>query len=163
LSYRKAKGDFAGIIRVNASPANAADIETLAQNLVRDFRDDGRFLTFIRPVGKWGGSNDDDLAVLDQLKYGQLEHLFYSIVPESMHGKVDTEVCYAAKPNQLLVYPDGRLGKCTVGLHDELNDIGRIEDDGSIQVDSVKFSYWSRGLRTGDASQQACPYWAAAE
>lgn len=163
LSYRKATGNFTGVIRVNASPTNADDIGQLAENIGKDFGDDPRFKTFIRPVGKWGGTNDDDLAVLDRKTYREIEESFYRVVRDTMHWKIDTELCYAAMPNHLLVYPDGRLGKCTVGLHDALNDIGRIREDGAILVDSEKFSFWSRGLMTGNEKQKACPYWAPGE
>jgi uncharacterized protein len=162
LSYRNAVGNFTGIIRVNASPANSDDICQLAQNIVTDFEGYANFKTFIRPVGRWGGANDDHLAVLDRAAYKRIEDAFYRIVPDAMHFQVETDLCYAARPNQLLVYPDGTLGKCTVGLHDDLNKVGHIQDDGSLVIDSQKFSFWSRGLITGDAGQKACPYWAKA-
>jgi uncharacterized protein len=162
LSYRNAKGNFTGIIRVNASPSNADDIGELAENIAADFERCPNFKTFIRPVGRWGGPNDHDLAVLDRSAYISVEDAFYRIIPEAMHYQVETDLCYAARPNQLLVYPDGRLGKCAVGLHDDLNEVGHIQEDGSIIIDSQKFSFWSRGLVTGDAGQKACPYWAKA-
>ena len=161
LGYREVQGKFIGLVRVNAAPSNAQDVAKLAQNIARDFGRDERFRVFIRPVGKWGGQKDEDLAVLDAISYDILEREFYSHIPDHMKWNADSEVCYAAMPNHLLLYPDGRLGKCTVGLHDDINDIGRVLNDGSISIDAKKFSFWSRGIRNGNKEQKACPYWAS--
>lgn len=70
---------------------------------------------------------------------------------------VSQYVCYATKPNSLLVRSDGALAKCTVALKDGRNAIGRIHADGSIQTDSDKLRAWARGLASLDPGELACP------
>jgi len=66
-------------------------------------------------------------------------------------------VCYATKPNSLLVRSDGALAKCTVALTDGRNAIGRIHPDGTIETNSDKLKIWSRGLGSLDPTELACP------
>jgi uncharacterized protein len=66
-------------------------------------------------------------------------------------------ICYAARANSLLIRSDGRIGKCTVALNDDRNTIGKICEDGTIEVDNHKLRPWLRGLDTLDASSLACP------
>jgi uncharacterized protein len=66
-------------------------------------------------------------------------------------------VCYAAKPNQLLIRADGRLGKCTVALSSERNVVGRIETDGRVKLDADRMQFWTRGFLSGDPVELGCP------
>jgi uncharacterized protein len=51
-------------------------------------------------------------------------------------------ICYAAKPNSLLVRADGRIGKCTVALTDDRNTIGRLNEDGTLTLDNDALRPW---------------------
>ena len=66
-------------------------------------------------------------------------------------------ICYAAKANSLLIRSDGRIGKCTVALDDDRNTIGRICEDGTIELDNLKLRPWLRGLDDLSVSALACP------
>lgn len=159
LHAKNIKTNFAAIIRVNASPLNANEIIHLVNDLISDFSEDSRFKVFLRPVGKWGGSNDDKLDTLNTKDFNSLNNIFNCTLPERMKYPESTfKVCYAALPNHLLIYPDGSLGKCTVGIHDDVNKVGKINSDGSISANYKLLSYWSRGLLSKDSGQLACPY-----
>lgn len=67
-------------------------------------------------------------------------------------------ICYAAKANSLLIRADGRVGKCTVALSDSRNDIGTLQEDGTIRIDQARLLPWIRGLQTLDVDELACPY-----
>lgn len=66
-------------------------------------------------------------------------------------------ICYASRPNSLLIRADGRIGKCTVAFDNPANDVGRLRDDGSIQLDNGRLRSWIRGLDNLDAGALACP------
>lgn len=66
-------------------------------------------------------------------------------------------ICYASKPNSLLIRSNGRIGKCTVALYDERNDIGCLQPDGRIEVFQDKFRAWIRGIEDLDLDTLACP------
>jgi len=70
---------------------------------------------------------------------------------------VSPYICYAAKPNSLLIRADGRIGKCTVALDDDRNTIGRINEDGSLTLDNGLLRPWIRGLGELDPQALACP------
>lgn len=66
-------------------------------------------------------------------------------------------ICYASKPNHLLIRSNGRIGKCTVALNDDRNDIGWINPDGTVEVDQGKTRMWYRGLESLDLTDLGCP------
>lgn len=66
-------------------------------------------------------------------------------------------ICYAAKANSLLIRANGRVGKCTVALSDDRNDIGKLNADGTVTIDNAKLRPWLRGITTLDPSELGCP------
>jgi hypothetical protein len=67
-------------------------------------------------------------------------------------------VCYAAKPNHILVRPNGRLAKCTSALGRGDNDVGVLKPDGTLEIDPDKALAWSFGFQSGRADHLACPF-----
>ncbi|PPU93786.1 hypothetical protein XalbCFBP2523_04890 [Xanthomonas albilineans] len=70
---------------------------------------------------------------------------------------LDGYICYAAKPNSLMIRANGRIGKCTVALNDDRNDLGKLHADGTIEVANDKLRLWMNGF--SDLSEQSlgCP------
>lgn len=66
-------------------------------------------------------------------------------------------ICYAAKPNNLIIRANGRVGKCTVALDDERNDLGYLDANGRLVLDHEKHKLWYRGLETLDINTVNCP------
>jgi uncharacterized protein len=66
-------------------------------------------------------------------------------------------ICYAARPNSLMVRADGRIGKCTVVLDDPRNDIGFLVDDGTMNIDHEKLRVWFEGYRDMSDKFLSCP------
>lgn len=66
-------------------------------------------------------------------------------------------ICYASKPNSLAIRANGRIGKCTVALSDDRNDLGYLDDDGSVIINNSKLHPWIRGLETLDEKTVGCP------
>lgn len=66
-------------------------------------------------------------------------------------------ICYAAKPNSLIVRANGRIGKCTVALSDQRNDLGYLSDEGELVLNEKKLHPWIRGLETLDTDLVGCP------
>jgi uncharacterized protein len=69
----------------------------------------------------------------------------------------DSVICYASKANSLLIRSNGRIGKCTVAFDDERNDLGKLQSDGSINIDNKKLQHWIRGLGTLESDATGCP------
>lgn len=66
-------------------------------------------------------------------------------------------ICYATKPNNILLRANGRIGRCTVALNDERNDVGYMDDDGLLVLNQAKLTPWFRGLGTLDETTIGCP------
>lgn len=67
-------------------------------------------------------------------------------------------ICYAAKPNSLIIRADGSIGKCTVLLDDPRNHVGRLNSDGTLTMDSgLVSSVWMRGFVSRDPKELGCP------
>ena len=66
-------------------------------------------------------------------------------------------ICYAGKANSLLIRANGRVGKCTVAFHDDRNDLGYLDDDGTVRIDNDKLRPWIRGLGSLDPEDTGCP------
>jgi uncharacterized protein len=66
-------------------------------------------------------------------------------------------ICYAGKPNSLLIRSNGRIGKCTVAFDDDRNDVGYLNLDGSVVINNEKYQHWIRGLGTLESEITGCP------
>jgi uncharacterized protein len=117
-----------------------------------------------KPVGNWGGPNSDQLAVLgrqqgQELAAGLREQ--WSAARGGPSRRPQTEetpyVCYAARPNSLVVRADGHVGKCTVMLQDKRNRIGTLREDGRLELEAGRLAPWMRGFRSFDAGALSCP------
>ena len=77
---------------------------------------------------------------------------------DESHAENDSfEICYAAKPNSLIIRPDGRIAKCTVAFNHEANHVGNITTDGQILINQHKINFWTRGFAGGDVQYLTCP------
>jgi uncharacterized protein len=156
----------------------------LVENLAKEFGRDHRFrLDFqhLRDMGGPGGS-----TITNGLSYAEVTALSSELtdlyrrvsglapereraaaaapIGESASGRRAEDIsadepyiCYAAKPNSLLIRANGRVGKCTVALSDERNDIGHLNRDGTVTIDNEKLRPWIRGLATLNADLLSCP------
>jgi uncharacterized protein len=131
------------------------------------FGDDPRFEMFLKPLSRYGGPNDADLSLLsgdeDWMRFADLQACVAGArapeIPRSSgppavgHG----EICYAARGNHFVVRSDGRLCKCTIILDDPRNQVGRLREDGTVEVSAAAMEPWLRGLWSGRESELVCP------
>jgi uncharacterized protein len=159
LSIRDGSVDAHILLRVHLTPGNL-DVMPAFLTQVRDtFLDDRRFRVFLKRVVRLGGADDASMEVLDaeDKRIAALEEIVLS------DGRGESlfepeQVCYAARANSLMVRADGRLGKCTVGLSEPGNTVGRLLPDGSLEVDTPRFRRWLQGWESRDPELTACPY-----
>jgi uncharacterized protein len=160
IGLRDSAVDCAICLRVHVHPKNVSPVRDLASRLRRQFGGDPRFTVIFRPVEALGGPNDEHMEIfahdaeLDAL-LGDLAGSAGDLLSEDNH--LDDYICYAARPNSLVVRADGRLGKCTVALQDPRNSIGHINPDGSLAIDQARLRPWLADLSTRDASFLECP------
>jgi len=151
--------DFHIIIRTNYNYDSLDDQHEFFEFIAKAF--DNRFSVYFEPIKKLGGKNDCDLIVVndieqvaattyllrDAIKLGLRNDTYESFI--SPCGKV----CYAANPNSFVVDYDGTLKKCTLVIDDDRNNIGTLNEDGTINIDFKKHARW---VSDGYISGKSC-------
>jgi len=125
------------------------------------FKDDPRFKLFFRPLSCLGGANDRSLPVFNNVDakrnikmlsdYMQQRKISYKTLDDAI------SLCYAAKPNCFVLRASGIINKCTVALENEQNQVGHINVDGSLMINTKTFLRWARGLESGRDDELLCP------
>ena len=69
-----------------------------------------------------------------------------------------TKICYASRANSFVIRADGRIGKCTVALDNDVNDVGYLRSDGTMEITNARFRKWLENLLLGDEQGAHCPF-----
>jgi len=176
VATRASRQEFEILIRIHVRRDNHRSLDTLLENVARTFGNDRRYsLDFehLRDLGGDGGKSVDRPLSLAELREIAVDlRARYDVLVSREHGAATRAlepeqtvsasaigevkgaaaagatpyICYAAKPNSLLIRADGRIGKCTVALNDDRNTIGSINEDGSVTIDNALLRPWLRGL-----------------
>ncbi|KUF19340.1 radical SAM protein [Streptomyces silvensis] len=146
-------------LRVHLTPANLPEMpEFLA--LIRDtFLADTRFSVHLKAVERLGGPHDKTMDIVDKSTRSRVIADLREILRTERRTATtpDAPVCYAARPNSLMIRADGRLGKCTVSLNDPANDLGVLRPDGTLEFHDGRLAPWLRGWQSGNENNLACP------
>ncbi|MGQ7887400.1 radical SAM protein [Paenibacillus sp. WC2504] len=159
LDIRDSDQKFTIKLRIHLDYDKVSNIEPLIRELREHFVDDPRFTIMLKPLAKLGGKNDANMDVISRQDESTiLEELYLRLYGHKVeHEFLKDYVCYAAKPNSLIIRSDGSLGKCTVALNDSRNAIGQLLSNGTIQVNQQLLQNWTRGISNNDRSELACP------
>jgi uncharacterized protein len=161
LALRELDRDFTITIRVHVDRTNAGAIPQFIDQCAAEFGGDARFEMFIRGLSRLGGPNDADLSIFEKEEgeavYEELRGYARSRRLRTMSALSSDYVCYAARANSFVVRANGRLNKCTVALEHPNNQVGRIREDGTVEIDPSKMVQWMRGVRSGNAKELKCP------
>lgn len=166
-AVKEVDDQFEITIRVNFDDSNLEETPKLIEFLKDSFAEDNRFGVLFRPVGRWGGENNDDLPVCSRIV---ANHKIWEFSDDAVSKGIGLSpmvsgslmpsgsVCYAAKPHSLVVGSNGQLYKCTVSLEEERNHVGKIHEDGSLDLDYDKIALWVTSGEETDSVCQSCFY-----
>jgi uncharacterized protein len=150
------------LLRIHLTPDNLPVMPDFLLQIRETFLEDKRFTVLLKPVERLGGPNDATMEVVPQAtRPGILAHLEGILVDGSGEAQrlfPAPDVCYASRPNSLVIRADGRVGKCTVALRDPANTIGKLLPDGSLDIDNDRLRPWLRGWASRDWETLGCPY-----
>ncbi|HEY7402080.1 MAG TPA: radical SAM protein [Candidatus Angelobacter sp.] len=164
-SLHTRKEDFHVAIRVNYDQVNAAGLPKMIEGLAAQFADDPRFSVHFHPVGRWGGPNDENLAICGTDERRKVTNELRATAQQLGLRQRDLrsyafpgrQVCYAARPFNFIVGADGKLMKCTILLDKkDYNVVGRIKDDGDLELDPDRFSLWVAPAFEQDSGCRKC-------
>lgn len=140
--------DFEVTIRTNFNSEVFRKAREFYKFIATNF--DQRFHVYYEGIKKLGGSNDRELDVLDKSEVSESSVDIAAYIRElGLKNDVIDEmtlpfnrICYATKHNDFIVDYDGSVLKCTLSLDDELNKIGRIYKDGTMEINDYKHAKW---------------------
>jgi uncharacterized protein len=152
---------FRIILRLHLHRDNLESQRALALRLYQDFGHDQRFMVHPITLGDFGGPTIHTMNLLPNHDSHAIEQEIVTLFGRTQSFDMESEVhavCYAAKPNHILVRPNGQLAKCTSALGRADNEIGQLLLDGSLSVDANKARLWSFGFQTGQREHLSCPF-----
>jgi uncharacterized protein len=166
MHARPRSEEFGIDIRVNFDQNNFPRLGTFIEVLSEEFGGDPRFQLRFRPVGKWGGPNDANLATCGIEEQRQVTRKLRKTAEDlgfpQERGILDaatfgSQACYAARPYNFIVGATGTLMKCTIAL-DEMEDniVGRILPSGDMELNDANMVKWVGPLFEKDQMCQHC-------
>lgn len=165
-SLKQREETFRVRLRVNYDHENYPYLEDLLVLLKDTFEGDPRFMVAFHAVGRWGGSNDANLAVCG-LGEGKVmkERLNKSALEKGL-GTPGTlrnmtgagrNVCYAARPYNFTIGADGKVMKCTVALDKQAHNIvGQVTPNGELNLNVENLARWVEPSFENDPVCQKC-------
>jgi len=157
--------DFHVLVRVNFDHVNSAGLTQFVDWLTREFSGDARFVLVLRPVGAWGGENDENLEVCDAAEASRIEQGILSQARQEglnlrslrSTAHVGGHVCYAARPYSFLIGSDGKVMKCTIVLDKEdHNVVGQLTAEGELELDDDRMALWTEPSFERDDQCRKC-------
>jgi uncharacterized protein len=140
------------LLRVHLTPDNLPCMPEFLVQIRETFLWDRRFKVYLKPVERLGGPNDGTMEIISEEARPRILAALEAIVFDGAdaHGLfTPPQVCYAARPNSLVIRANGLVGKCTVA---------RLLPDGSLQIDKARLRPWLHGWESGDWETLGCPY-----
>ena len=156
---KRVERDFDITLRIHVHGDTLASLHSFVEELARGFGRDSRFGFFLKPIAHLGGPNDKQVSLVSSEGKKLLTEIAgygRSLGLRSVEDDVNY-ICYAAKPNSLVIRSDGSLAKCTVAFNADRNSVGHINNDGSVSLDSEKMNRWAAALFSEHQSDQHCP------
>lgn len=163
-AFKRIDGYFKIRLRLHVHGDNVESLKRLYAKIQEELIDDRRFQIYFHKISNLSAEGGIKEKVLDRSAYNEaLQYITggHSLTPGSRGGSSEQQlvgyICYAAKPNSLLVRANGGIGKCTVALYDDRNNIGQLKEDGTIDVANEKLSRWLNGFSTLSEKALGCP------
>lgn len=149
-------------LRIHFSPDTVLLLDPLIADINREFGGDRRFSVYFKSVERLGGQGDAHTRLFSERLLEEAKEYLNGKLADPMQAATLTArgpyICYAAKPNSLMIRANGEIGKCTVALTDARNKLGVIRPDGTLSIDQGKLHVWMEGFERLDENQLACPY-----
>lgn len=165
-AMRRRQDDFSVGIRINFDQENHPRLERFLDDVERVFGDDPRFSVTFHAVGRWGGPNDADLAVCGTDEGSEVMRRLKAAARErglDVGGGLKdvrgpgSQVCYAARPYNFIIGAHGQVMKCTIVLDkDSYNVVGRLREDGELELDDDKMALWTEPAFENDGKCRQC-------
>ncbi|MHC5893000.1 radical SAM protein [Nostoc sp.] len=163
LAIRDSSLPVSVILRIHFTVDTLKLIDPLIVDIKREFLHDPRFSILFKAIERLGGENDASIKIFSEtekqeaIKSLQTKLFGENLASSQNYSLSDDYVCYASRPNSLVIRSNGDVGKCTVALYDERNKVATLQPDGTLKVIPGRLAPWLRGLETLDPDTLGCP------
>jgi uncharacterized protein len=163
LAIRDSSLSCSVLLRIHFTVDTLNLLDPLLEDIKKEFLHDSRFSIFFKAIERLGGSNDESIKIFSEpekeeaIKLLQTKLFGKNITSSQNFSLPDHPVCYASRPNSLVIRSNGDVGKCTVALYDERNKIATLQPDGTLKLIPGRLAPWVRGIETLDPTALACP------
>jgi uncharacterized protein len=163
LAIRDSSLPVSVLLRIHFTVDTLNLLDPLIEDIKNEFIHDSRFSVFFKAIERLGGSHDASIKIFSEAQKEEALNLLKTklfgknIASPQNHSVSNNYVCYASRPNSLVIRSNGDVGKCTVALYDERNKIATLQSDGTLQSIPGRLAPWIRGIETLDPATLACP------
>lgn len=156
--------NFEVLIRSNVSVEGYEDLENYVKYMHDKFGDDDRFCFYFRPVYNWGGSTIDGFKNSLLQGYNEQRKIYKKLldinVPLNLRQHyldlMESSICYANRINSFAIEVDGKVAKCTGESRSGKNYVGKLDNNGEMNIDNNTNSLWASQYATVDTSCKKC-------
>lgn len=139
--YQMAKSqlDFLCTIRLNIADYNFTSVENFISENHTLFHNDKRFIFHLHPIFRMS-----ELTLSEKSNLDNFIEFIKSSGLTCHDGEKEKEqmVCYAARADSYVIRANGIIQKCTVALKNDINTVGKLHRDGSMELDQYKVKKW---------------------
>jgi uncharacterized protein len=147
-------------LRIHIRPDTADEVRRWLPELEETLLCDPRFKVLLKTVEHLGGPNDAVVRVYrnDREREAVVAPLYKRLGARgAFRNDIFARACYAGRPNAWVVRSNGDLARCTVALRDPANRVGRLTEDGELDIDAERLRPWFHGLPSLADEVLACP------
>jgi uncharacterized protein len=161
IEMRDSKIKFSVTLRLHLHKENIESMRRLCRLIEQELTPDERFSIYFHRITDLGSGSVSTESVLKKSEYLEAISSITEVKQaddrplSEMH--LNGYICYAAKPNSIMIRADGSLGKCTVALNDPRNSVGHIKEDGSLDISNAKLQHWFAGYADLSKNTLSCP------
>jgi uncharacterized protein len=135
-------------------------VPPLLQLLDETLQGDNRFSLYFKSIQQLGVKNNCKIEKVNQeeenLMIDELSPLVKTL--NIIRMNFEDYVCYAAHLNAMLIRANGNVNKCIIALNEDCNNVGKLNEDGTLTIDNQKYLIWSKGFEPLDKLYLSCPY-----
>jgi uncharacterized protein len=158
---RESPEEFEIEVRCQLHRRNRDAAHKLTDQFAATFGDDARFSLVFAALSCAVAKSDDLVPFLDRSEIQPaLDNAWAharSLGIQRPAVVAGQHVCTAAWGNSFIIRSDGSLSKCTIALSSPRNQVGRLLEDGRMEIDNAAINGWMRGLWSGDSTELSCP------
>jgi uncharacterized protein len=135
-------------------------IPPLLQLIENELQGDKRFLLYFKSIQQLGNKNDCQIEKVNQ----EEEELIINELCQFLKNQqilkhnYDDYVCFAATLNSMIIRANGIINKCIIALNEKNNNVGKLNENGTLTIDNQKYALWSKGFNPLDKLYLKCPY-----